>query len=54
MSPGEVADFLGASVSAVAEWADQGALPHFKTPGGHRRFRREDVEKFLKDQEPAA
>ncbi len=54
MSPGDVAAFLGVSVSTLAEWADQGVIPHFKTAGGHRRFAREDVEKFRKDQEPAA
>lgn len=49
-----MADRLGVSVSTLAEWADQGVLAHFKTAGGHRRFWPEDVEKFLKDQEPAA
>lgn len=54
LSPGEVADLFGVSVSAVGNWADSGLLPHFKTPGGQRRFRREDVDKFLRDREPAA
>lgn len=54
MSPGEVAAMFGVSVSAVSNWADEGRLPHFRTPGGQRRFRREDVERFIKDQEPAA
>ena len=54
LSPGEVAKLFGVSVTTVANWADEGLLPHFKTPGGQRRFRREDVERFIKDQEPAA
>ncbi len=33
----------------VAGWADKGKLPSFRTPGGQRRFRREDVEAFLPD-----
>ncbi len=54
MSPGAAADRLGVSVSTLAEWADQGVIPHFKTAGGHRRFLPEDVEKFLSGQKPAA
>ena len=50
----EVADTFGVSVQAVRDWADKDLLRSFKTPGGHRRFRREDVEAFLKSQEPAA
>lgn len=32
---------------AVRQWADDGKLPSFRTPGGQRRFRREDVAAFL-------
>jgi excisionase family DNA binding protein len=49
----EVAERFGVSVQAVRDWADQGRLPHFRTPGGQRRFRPEDVAEFLKTQEPA-
>jgi DNA-binding response OmpR family regulator len=31
----------------VRKWADGGRLPAFYTPGGHRRFQREDLEAFL-------
>ena len=54
MSSGDVARTFGVDVTTVGRWADEGLLPHFKTPGGQRRFRREDVERFIKDQEPAA
>lgn len=54
LTPSEVAHLFGVSVQTVGDWADAGRLPHFRTPGGQRRFRREDVEQFLKSQEPAA
>lgn len=54
LSPSEVARAFKVSVTTVRDWADSGLLPHFKTPGGQRRFRREDVDKFLRDREPAA
>ena len=44
---GQAAAFLGAAQSTVRKWADAGRLPTFYTPGGHRRFRRSDLEAFL-------
>jgi excisionase family DNA binding protein len=44
LSLGEVADLLGVHPSTVRSWADQGHLPVHRTQGGHRRFRRKDVE----------
>ena len=38
---------FGASTSAVVQWAEEGKLAYFRTPGGHRRFRREDVDAFI-------
>jgi excisionase family DNA binding protein len=55
LTPGQVADLFGVTVVTVAEWADTGKLPCFRTPGGQRRFRREDVEALLHPTtEPAA
>src|SRR5215510_6477341 len=31
----------------VRRWTDGGRLPAFYTPGGHRRFRRGDLDAFL-------
>ena len=44
---GQAAAFLGAAQSTVRKWADGGRLPAFYTPGGHRRFRRGDLQAFL-------
>jgi excisionase family DNA binding protein len=44
---GQAASFLGAAQSTVRKWADSGRLPTFYTPGGHRRFRRADLDAFL-------
>lgn len=41
----QVAHALGVSAWAVREWASAGTLPCEYTPGGHRRFRRDDVER---------
>lgn len=36
----EAAKLLGVHPLTVRNWADKGHIPFFRTPGGHRRFRR--------------
>ena len=43
----EVGRLAGVGPTAVKRWADQGLLPCVRTAGGHRRFHRAEVEKFL-------
>lgn len=51
----QVAALFAVHPATVVRWADDGQLPCFRTPGGHRRFRREDVEALLgRDKQPAA
>jgi excisionase family DNA binding protein len=44
---GQAAKFLGVAQSTIRKWSDQGRVPAFYTPGGHRRFRRQDLESFV-------
>jgi excisionase family DNA binding protein len=44
---GQAARFLGVAQSTIRKWSDQGRVPAFYTPGGHRRFRRSDLDAFL-------
>ncbi len=44
---GQAARFLGVAQSTIRKWSDQGRVPAFYTPGGHRRYRRTDLEAFL-------
>jgi len=44
---GQAARFLGVAQSTIRKWSDQGRVPAFYTPGGHRRYRRGDLEAFL-------
>ena len=36
---------------SVRNWIDQGKLSAYRTPGGHRRILREDLERFLREQD---
>ena len=47
MSLGQVSRTLGINEATLRQWADRGRLPVYRTPGGHRRFLREDVEALL-------
>lgn len=48
-----VAQALGVSPSTVRRLADQGALPGTRTEGGHRRFRRGDVQRLARERRRA-
>jgi excisionase family DNA binding protein len=50
---GQAATYLGVAQSTVRKWSDGGRLPAFYTPGGHRRFRRGDLDAFLADSRGA-
>ena len=49
---GQAARFLGVAQSTIRKWSDQGRVPAFYTPGGHRRFRRSDLEAFVERSGP--
>ena len=49
---GQAARYLGVAQSTIRKWSDVGRLPAFYTPGGHRRYRRGDLDEFLKRSAP--
>jgi excisionase family DNA binding protein len=51
---GQAAKYLGVAQSTIRKWSDQGRVPAFYTPGGHRRYRRGDLDKFLESSGPGA
>lgn len=52
MTPAEVADFFRVDAKTVSRWARSGKISSFRTLGGHRRFRRSEVENLVSpDQE---
>jgi excisionase family DNA binding protein len=44
---GQAARYLGVAQSTIRKWSDQGRLSAFYTPGGHRRYRRRDLDSFV-------
>lgn len=59
LTPNEVAEQLMVSPVTVRQWAQKGQLKAETTPGGHRRFLRSEVERFVREyklplKQPAA
>lgn len=43
----EISQFCNVFITTVANWIDEGKLPAYRTPGGHRRVNRRDLLEFL-------
>lgn len=48
-STSEVAKYCHVTADTIRKWAEAGRITVFKTPGGHRRIRREDLIRFLRE-----
>lgn len=47
MSVGEAASALGVHTDTIKRWTREGKIEALRTPAGHRRYRRSDVEALL-------
>ncbi|HXV76521.1 MAG TPA: response regulator [Candidatus Polarisedimenticolaceae bacterium] len=45
----ETAKLCHVSPLSIINWVNAGKLPAFRTPGGHRRIRREDLVRFMRE-----
>ncbi len=43
----QAATYLGVSLATVRRWSNDGHLRGYRTPGGQRRFSREQLDAFL-------
>lgn len=46
----EVAAYFRVDDATIRRWADDGRLPHFRTPGGRRRFYAAAIEQMTAQQ----
>lgn len=44
--PAVAAGLLGVTAGTLARWGELGILTVWRTPGGHRRYRREEVDRL--------
>jgi excisionase family DNA binding protein len=45
----EAAKLCHVSPLSIINWVNAGRLPAFRTPGGHRRIRRDDLARFMRE-----
>jgi excisionase family DNA binding protein len=43
----QAARYLGVSLATIRRWTDAGYLAGYRTPGGQRRFSREQLDGFI-------
>jgi excisionase family DNA binding protein len=44
----QAAEYCQVSPFTIRNWVESGKLPAYRTPGGHRRIRKGDLDEFLK------
>lgn len=49
LTPSEVAKMFRVDPRTVTRWAQSGKLSSLSTLGGHRRYRRDEVERLLQE-----
>ena len=47
LSTSQAAQALGVSLGTIRRWSDMGYLQSYRTPGGQRRFSRDQIDSFL-------
>jgi excisionase family DNA binding protein len=47
LSTSQAAQALGVSLGTIRRWSDMGYLESYRTPGGQRRFSRDQIEQFI-------
>jgi excisionase family DNA binding protein len=47
VSISEASRFLGVTEVTLRQWTDEGSIKAFVTPGGHRRYSKADLKKFV-------
>jgi excisionase family DNA binding protein len=47
LSTSQAAHALGVSLGTIRRWSDMGYLKSYRTPGGQRRFSREQISQFV-------
>ncbi len=47
LSTSQAARALGVSLGTIRRWSDMGYLQSYRTPGGQRRFSRDQIDQFI-------
>jgi len=50
LTPIDVAEMLMVSPTTIRQWSSEGKIESSATPGGHRRYKRSDIERFAREK----
>jgi excisionase family DNA binding protein len=50
----QAAVYLGVSLATIRRWTDAGHISCYRTPGGQRRFSREQLDGFISSMQQSA
>jgi excisionase family DNA binding protein len=54
LNVGDAAEYLGVSAASLRKWSNDGLVATYRTPGGQRRYSRDDLDTFVDSmREPA-
>ncbi|HYH60907.1 MAG TPA: helix-turn-helix domain-containing protein [Solirubrobacterales bacterium] len=47
LNVGQAAEYLGVSAASLRKWSNDGLVAVYRTPGGQRRYSRDDLDRFM-------
>lgn len=47
LNVGQAAEYVGVSAASLRKWSNDGLVSVYRTPGGQRRYSREDLDMFM-------
>lgn len=47
LNVGQAAEYVGVSAASLRKWSNEGLVPVYRTPGGQRRYHRDDLDQFM-------
>ncbi len=47
LNVGQAAEYVGVSAASLRKWSNEGLVTVYRTPGGQRRYSRDDLDRFM-------
>ncbi|MDX6585722.1 MAG: MerR family regulatory protein [Solirubrobacterales bacterium] len=54
LNVGQAADYVGVSAASLRKWSNDGLVAVYRTPGGQRRYHRDDLDRFMSSMREAS
>ena len=54
LNVGQAAEYVGVSAASLRKWSNEGLVTVYRTPGGQRRYSREDLDRFMSSMREAS